>query len=396
MPSVNNNTYSSKLIIGLILLTNIIPPLSVDEYTPSLPPMMHALHTSIATLQLSVTFYMFTFAISQIICGSLADHYGRRVVLLANTPIFFIGSFFCIFASSVQLLILGRALQGFGVGALALTGPALMADCFKGTELNRVSGYYSTVYAFIPISAPIIGGYIQDYLGWRANFAFLLLLSIIIYFIFTLKLPETLPARARKEFSFRNSLNSYWEVLNCKAYMLSVACLVLTWSMFVVFSIMAPFLVQVRLGFSPSEYGLFALLVGLGFFVGNSINNFLIKNFSVTNILQLGMIIMIVFSLLLLIFSLVGWVNIWSLMIPIFLIMVGSGLSFPHIYANAVSAVTKHAGVAGALIGSLILIGAVIITALITQLHAHSAVAIASVYLLLSVCCYGIYLWSQR
>lgn len=379
-------TTSNTLLIILVLATNVIPPLSIDEYTPSMPYMLHVFGVDASIMQLTITFYLFAFFVSQVVGGILSDRFGRRTPLLLSMPIYLIGCAVAMFASQIHMLMLGRILQGLGVGICALTGPALMADCFKGKELTKVSSYYSTVYSFIPISAPILGGYIQEFLGWQANFAFMLLLGSIIYVFFFFKLPETHAPTEDHKLTLTNIWKGYSTVLANKPYMLAVTCLILIWSTFMIFSLMAPFIMQNRLGFSPSQYGLQALLVGLGFFVGNSINNFLISKLGSESLIFIGLMAMVVLSIFLLLLTRVQ-VNAWTIMGPIFLIMVAAGISFPHLYGRAVSAATQYAGIAGALIGSLILAGAVIITFCITQFDAHSAFVLAALYLVLSLLC---------
>ncbi|WP_131782647.1 multidrug effflux MFS transporter [Legionella gresilensis] len=375
---------SASLFTTLIILTNIIPPLAIDEYTPSMPFMVSDLNTSVAQVQLSIIYYLLAFSISQLVCGVLSDYFGRRIVLLLSMPLFFLGSLFCIFTHNIGLLILGRILQGLGVGGIALTGPALMADCFDGPELTKVSSYYSLIYSFIPITAPVLGGLIQDYFNWRANFLFMFILSIFIYFIFYFKLPETNPRVPSKKLDLGNVLKSYLIILTHRSYMVSVIGLILTWSLFVVFSIMAPFIIEISLGYSASVYGAFAILVGLGFFVGNSINSLLIKKYSENFLLRVSLLSMLIFSIILLSLQLQNYINIYTIMIPVFFIMTAAGISFPHLYASAVGALPEYAGKAGSLIGSLILIGAVIINTIITDLRAHSSIDMAAVYLILS------------
>ena len=376
---------SQKMMIFLVLLTNVVPPLSIDEYTPSMPHMVGPLGTTISMMQLTVTLYMLTFALSQVIGGVLSDRYGRRPTLLWSMPIFLMGSVVCLLAGNMTMLVMGRLLQGFGVGISALSGPALIADCFEGEDVNKVSGYYSTVYSFIPISAPVIGGILQDLLGWRANFGFMLLLGIVVFACFWRFLPETHQPQAQHQINLKNIVHNYGAVLRNGRYLLAVLAMIFVWSLFVVFSVMAPFLIQNSLHYSSTVYGVLALLVGLGFFVGNALNTQLVKSRSPKQAKMLGLSVMVIASLILLMLPSVGVFTLWSIMAPIFIVMIGGGLCFPHLYADAVSAVTEYAGIAGALIGSLILTGAVIITAIVTRLHAHSPVAMASVFLLLSV-----------
>ena len=374
--------HSYHLMVFLVLITNIIPPLGIDEYTPSLPHMILPLNTTASMLQLSVTIYMLAFAISQIICGSLSDAYGRRPIILWTVPLFLIGSLICVFATSMDLLMLGRFIQGAGVGALALSGPAIMADSFTEAELPKVSGYYSTVYSFIPISAPVIGGFLQSIFNWQANFWFMLVLGIIIMAVFYIKLPETHPPEHRHPLSFSNVFKSYLNILSHRGYVFSVLAMTFVWSMFIIFSIMAPFLIQNKLGFQAHTYGLLALLVGLAFFAGNLLNNFLLKFTTANVILPLGMIAMTVFSVLFCVVASHVTLDIAAIMVPVIVIMIATGTVFGHLYANAVSAVPKSAGLAGALIGSIILLGTVIITYIISYLDEHSLSAFAAAYLI--------------
>lgn len=385
--------FNLKLMTLLVVLTNVMPPLAIDEFTPSMPHMLSVFGVDASLMQLTITVYLLGFALSQAIGGMFSDRFGRRRPLLITMPIFIIGTLVVMFSHSMSVLLLGRVLQGFGMGVSALTGPALMADCFEGDALTKVSGVYSTVYSFIPISAPVFGGFIQDYFGWRANFVFMLILAVVIYAIFVAKLDETHHADASHKLSLSNIVLSYKTVLTNKNYMLAVSGLMLVWSSFMVFSVMAPFIIQERLGYSASSYGLMALLVGLGFFVGNALNNFLVKVISPKRIIALGVGIIVLFSVVLLVLPLLGFFNAWTVMVPIFVMMVAAGFTFPHLYAIAVAAVTQYAGVAGALIGSLILVGATIITAVITRLHAHSMIAMASVYLTMALLAIFIVRW---
>ncbi|MDF1796761.1 MAG: multidrug effflux MFS transporter [Coxiellaceae bacterium] len=382
---------SSFWITIVIVSTVLLPSLSIDEYTPSMPHMLRALHSTTAMMQLTVTFYMLTFALSQFFLGYVSDGVGRRKVLLYTYPLFFIGSILCILAQSDVLLIIGRVVQGFGVGACALAGPALMSDCFEGPELTKISSYYSTVYAFVPISAPIVGGLLQDWLGWRYNFGFMLLVAVITYILYLLKLEETHTPCEQHRMSVRGFVRNYWAVLSHAKYITNVLCMIMVWAPIVVFSIIAPFIMQNVLGYSAAVYGFQALLVGLGFFVGSLINSALIRFTSPKNIVLLGVGLMIVTAVIMLVLALCSVVNAWSIMVPVFVIMIGGGMSFPNMYANAISSVPEFGGIAGALIGSLILTGGVIITAIITQFEAHSPVTLAGIYLVLSAICFVVF-----
>ena len=370
-------------------------PMAVDEYTPSLPHMVHALGATVSLMQLSVTFYMLTFAIVQVVLGLLSDRFGRKPIVLWVFPLFFIGTLLCIFAHSAGMLIAGRLLQGAAMGVSACA-PAMMSDSFSGKELAWVSGLFATVYSFIPISAPVIGGLLQDWFGWRSNFIFMLVLSAIIYLLLLIKMPETHKPGIEHKLSIKNILGNIATVVGNRQYITSVLATALTWTTFVVFSVMAPFLIEQRLGFNATAYGFMALVVGVGFLVGNLKNNFLLKRVKQSAVIWLGLLTMLVMALVLMLLPSLGLFNAWSVMLPIFVLMAGAGMAMPNLYGNAVAAVPEYAGIAGALIGGLILIVATIVTGLITRLHAHSVVAMAAVYLLMGVGAFVLNAFSKK
>lgn len=379
---------SLRRLTLLVVLTNIVPPLSIDEYTPALPAMARDLGGSAAAMQFSVSIYMLGFAISQFIGGFLSDAFGRRRPLLAVTPLYFAATLLCLFAESTGALLAGRFLQGLGVGVLALTGPAIMADAFRGPALTRVSSTYTTVYSFIPIAAPIIGGYLTEWAGWRANFALLLALSVAIYAAFAFLLPETRPAGAAS--SARQTLAGYRAVLGQRDFRLASLGMVLTWSLVAVFSVMAPFLIQNVLGYSPSAYGWMALFVGAGFLVGNLANGALLAGPWAGRLLWLGHGVMILGSAALLVAPLAGLTSAPAIIAPVFVVMAGGGIVFPQLFSRALAAAAGYGGIAGALVGTLILGGAVAVTFAASRLRAHSAVDLAAIFLACSLAALGV------
>lgn len=176
----SNFNYSLLTFFCLMMVTPA--PLSIDEYAPSLPAMVHALNGTQTLLQLSISIYMLAFAISQIVLGPLSDRFGRRPIIVWATPVFLVGTILCILSHSAPMLLVSRFIQGLGIGAFALTASSLIADVFSGDQLHRVTSMFSTTYSFVPIVAPVIGGYIQA--GKRILFLFLLLCFACMHFRF--------------------------------------------------------------------------------------------------------------------------------------------------------------------------------------------------------------------
>jgi Bcr/CflA subfamily drug resistance transporter len=380
--------YNQRLIIFFILILNMPAALCVDEHAPSLPAMTQFFGTTPSAMQLTISFYMLGMAISQWIAGVLSDRFGRRPILFSNAFIFLIASFVCIFTNSASTLLIGRFFQGVGTGCFAMISPALMGDALEKKRFHRVSAYFSMCYSLIPILAPVIGGYIQDWMGWRGNFGFMFLFTLIIACIAFFKLPETHRPTEEHRLFLSKILRNNFIVLSTPAYILPVIGMIILWSMIIVFSVMAPFILQNTLKLSATEYGYCALIVGLGILVGNYLNTQLHKIFNPEQILQIGVTAMLLVSLIQLSFVLFMPLHILTLMAPILLLMIANGIIFPSYYAIAASVFTNLVGIASSLIGCLILAGAVICTVIMTQLEAHSALTLSAVYVALSVLCF--------
>lgn len=382
-------------IIFFIVILVIPAPLAIDEYTPSLPAMVHALNAPISSMQLSLTLYMLTLGIGQWISGPLSDAYGRRKIFFSSLIFFFIGSFVCIFATHYSVLLVGRLLQGLGMGAVAMISPAMMGDALNEQETAKASVYYSLIYSLVPILAPVIGGHIQDAFNWRANFVFLLIVAAVFFVLALIKLPETHQPGPEHRLNLKNLIRNQWTILSHLGYLSAVISMLFNWSMIMVFSIVAPFILQQDLGYSATVYGYSALFIGLGFMIGNFSVGKLQKRFNTERIIQVTIYFSVVIALIQLLLALMGHINIVTVIAPSFLLIICAGIIFPCQYAKASTTFTNLAGTAGSLIGVLILGGAVIITAILSAIGAEHLDSMAGTFLvltLLSVCSY----WGMR
>ncbi|MFC5079881.1 MFS transporter [Vibrio thalassae] len=107
-------------------------------YTPALPDIQTALHTSEALAQQSLSVFFIALACSQLISGPLSERYGRRPVALMAAVVFVVGSLICMLAQSIDSLLLGRFVQGLGVGGLYLLCRTILQDSFNKSELMGI------------------------------------------------------------------------------------------------------------------------------------------------------------------------------------------------------------------------------------------------------------------
>jgi EmrB/QacA subfamily drug resistance transporter len=113
------------------------------------------------------TAYLLASTASMPIWGKLSDAYGRKVFFIVGMVLFMVGSALCGQAHSMTELILYRALQGLGGGAMMPINQAIIGDLFPARERGKWIGLLMSVFGLATIIGPTLGGYITDNLGWR-------------------------------------------------------------------------------------------------------------------------------------------------------------------------------------------------------------------------------------
>jgi EmrB/QacA subfamily drug resistance transporter len=114
-----------------------------------------------------VTAYMLAEAVSTVLAGKLGDLFGRKRIFQASAIIFVTGSAIAGIANSMAILIVARAIQGFGAGALMVTAMALIADVIPLRERGKYQGALGAVFGVTTVIGPLVGGLFTDYATWR-------------------------------------------------------------------------------------------------------------------------------------------------------------------------------------------------------------------------------------
>ena len=111
--------------------------------------------------------YLLTSTASVPIWGRLSDLYGRRRMYLTGVAIFLLGSVFSGAATSMEMLIAARALQGLGTGAIIPLSMTIVGELYSLAERARSQALFSGVWGVASVAGPLVGGYITDALSWR-------------------------------------------------------------------------------------------------------------------------------------------------------------------------------------------------------------------------------------
>ena len=179
-------------ILLIMLMLNAIEIFAMQLLVPSMPDLKNYFTTSDYNVQLTLTVFMFGFAVSQILYGPLSDKYGRKPLILLSIFIFIIGSILGFFSQSIETLIISRLIQSIGAAGGMVLPPAVIRDVYGESGSTRAIGWLSIVAGIAALLAPYIGGLLNDTYGWRSGMLVLVIIGIIIFIVTLMKMPRIL------------------------------------------------------------------------------------------------------------------------------------------------------------------------------------------------------------
>ena len=321
--------------------------MAMNIFLPMLPEISRDLNTTPAIAQYVLTLFLAATGIAQLFIGPLADRFGRRPVLLGAIGMFLLATIVCIFAPTIEVLIIGRILQASSAASISLSR-AIIRDMFDRSKAASMIGYVTMAMAVIPMVAPSVGGFVGEAFGWRATFVVLFIASALLIVLIYFDLGEThTPVRN----PVSEQVQDYFSLLREPAIWAYMAVSSLGSGAYFAFLGGAPFVGTEIVGISPSTLGLYFALVALGYMVGNFISG----RFSE----RLGIEAMMFYGGIVCSFAVVVALSLMSnftphaayLFVPMMFVGVGNGMMLPNAAAGVVSVRPDLAGSASGLAG---------------------------------------------
>jgi len=195
MNQENSAKVSFILVVFLGMLT-AITPLATDLYLPALPIMPGELNTTASNIQMTIGIMTFGVAVGQLFGGPISDTMGRKLPLIVGNLLCVISSIICAFAPNIEILLLGRFLQGLTGSVGVVIAKAIARDFASGQELTKLFALLMMVNGLAPVLAPLIGGQLLLFTTWRVIFVILAVFSAILL-VGSLLFRESLPKEKR-------------------------------------------------------------------------------------------------------------------------------------------------------------------------------------------------------
>ena len=383
---------SRSTLFSVLIMAACLTQFAADIYAPSIPAIARAFGASIDSVQWSMSIYMFGVAVSQLVYGPLSEGIGRKPPIIFGLLIMLIGSIVCVMTVNMGLLIFGRFVQGTGAGACASLWRSVFRDSFSKEELAQYSSYLVIAVMFVIPTAPLIGGYLQQYFGWYASFVFMTIYSIIALFGVILGFRETNVNYHISKLKMKFVISKYLILLRSPIFMGTTCGTFLTYGAVFSWFIVGPVLLIDRLGILPMEFGWLTFICGvISYGFAGFINGKLVKRWGMTAMLRLGWGIMIASGVVMILGYYLAVMNIWFIMIPVVLLFFGSTFIWPNAFAVAFSPFGDIAGYAGALYGFMQVSGAAVLAAFAAYLPDNNQLILAITITITSVVSWLLY-----
>ncbi len=338
-------------VVVLLTLLLGIQPLATDLYLPALPTLQAELGAGMAATQLTLSALIICFGIGQLFCGPLADRFGRRPVLLVGLAMFGVASVFAALATTINTLIVWRALQGAAMAAAVTCGRSIVRDLYAPHDGARVMSRALSGLGLIAMASPVLGGLIVQFANWHAALAVLAvfgaatLAAVAWSFEETLAVPDPHATRPAKVLGNWRQVGAdptfrAWTGLLCCTY--AGLFFILAGSSFVYIEV---------LGASRVGYGLIMLTNSTAYFAGTFVCRRLLLRHGMRGAVKRGAWLSLAGGLGMATMSLAGVHTLWAVLLPQWLFAVGHGIHQPCGQAGALGPFPDKAGTAASLSG---------------------------------------------
>ncbi|RUQ16502.1 Bcr/CflA family drug resistance efflux transporter [Aeromonas dhakensis] len=240
-------------MILLLVLLVLFSPLAIDIYLPAIPQMAEQLGAEVTLMQGTITWFLFSMGLGQLLVGPLADRYGRKPIALGGVLLYGLSALGAGFAASLGELMLARVLQGLGACATSVAAFSVVRDSYGPKKSGQMISYLNGAICFIPALAPLLGGWLTAKAGWSANFWFMAGYAVVVGSWLLWRMPETRPEETRSGGPLI-SWSRYSPVLRSPSFLFNATLCMLAMAVILAYVTAAPVQLMVRLGLDMSGF----------------------------------------------------------------------------------------------------------------------------------------------
>ena len=346
-------------LLTLVALSGV-SALSMNVFLPSLPGMARDFNVDYAVMQLSVSAYIGASAVLQLVAGPISDRLGRRPVVLWSLVIFLLATIGTLLARDATTFLIFRILQA-AIAACMLVPRAAVRDMYDGSRAASMIGYVTMGMSVVPMIAPIIGGILDEAIGWRANFALMGGLGLLVLVWAWVDLGETVRDGG---VPLRRQFANYPALARSVRFWGYCASAALSAGAFFAYLGGAPFVGEHVFGLTSAQVGYYFAAPSIGYLTGNFLSGRFSSRIGMNPMILAGAILCFVALSVALLADLAGLHHPLIFFGAIAVMGLGNGMVLPNANAGMMSVRPELAGTASGLGGALSVAGGAVLSAL--------------------------------
>ncbi|WP_299491679.1 multidrug effflux MFS transporter [uncultured Shewanella sp.] len=381
---VHKTLQSQPIFMVILILSPLIFSfaLALDIYVPSIPAIKADFHASQLTVQLTISLFLLMTGLGELLMGPLSDQLGRLHIVFASVSLFILGSAICTFAGNIDILIIGRISQALGACGMMVSAFAIVRDLFSGDDCAKIYSFLNSTIALSPIFAPIIGGYLESWFSWRASFAALSIIGLIILISAKFTINETLAHHQRKKVD-SHILKTYYDIFSHRQFLIYTCCASLGFASFMTFFSSSSYIIITLLHISPSHFGFYFASLGIVFFLGSFISGFCAKKVGTFHTVLCGATLMLISGICMLLWYAYFGLSMFGFMGPMMIMGLGGAMLMGAGAGGAIEPFGEMAGTASALFGCCEFVFAFLISTFVLQWKVTSTLPLSLTLIIL-------------
>jgi MFS transporter, DHA1 family, multidrug resistance protein len=340
-----------NLVVLFLSLLLGLQPITTDLYLPALPAITEGFGASMGQAQLTLTALLLSFGVSQLVWGPLSDRFGRRPILIAGLAAYALAALGSVFASSMEVLIAWRALQGAAMGAGVMCARAMTRDLYAPMDGARVMSKGLSGLGVIACLSGPLGGLLTDLLTWRASMAALSVFGAVTLALACFKFEETIKSRNLQALQPATLQRTWGTIVRHPTFWAYALLCVTSYAGLFTFLATSSFVFIKVLGLSKTQYGLVMSAMSLSYIAGTFMCRRLLVRYGVLRTVWLGGWFTAVAGVLLAGLAYMGVYSTVAILGPFCIFMLGHGVHQSCGQSGAVGPFPQAAGAASAMSG---------------------------------------------
>ncbi|MDQ8954289.1 multidrug effflux MFS transporter [Acinetobacter rudis] len=348
---MKSQTSHIKLAASLALIT-VLGPLAIDMYLSSLPEIAIELGSSFANVQLTLTVFLLSMGLGQLIFGPITDAYGRKRPLMAGLVVFILMSLWAASADSIQTLLYARFGQGLSASLILVVALSTVRDVSEGAQAAQLFALLMTIEGLAPVLAPAVGGVIDGQWGWRAVFVAMALMGVFALLNSQLNLKESLAAEDRIALNSKNVLGAYKNIICTRSFILPAFSLSAAFFFLFAYIAGASLVYQKTFLLSTEQFGFTFGATGTAVLLGAFLCNRLIGVLGIVKLSVYGAILMGLGAVCAAVMNTFAF-GVYAIAASFFISMMGLGIAESTFMALAMSSQKTALGSTAAVLGAM-------------------------------------------